>query len=274
MKKQIWLVIILAIIIAILTGVLLWPEPKNNNSTPVISDIQITSPKAGEEISSPVKITGVVNGNGWVGFEGQVGTVKLVDYKGNILGQTFLPATTEWTALPTSFEAILNFTSTNSGPATLVFKNENPSGDQARDKAFSLSVKVKTSGETMVVKPFFAKNEITGSTCSVVFPVDRVVLKTEAVARAALEELLKGPTQEEKAQGYYSNINPGVKIQSLTIDANGTAKADFSSELETTGGSCRVTEIRSEINFTLKQFPTVKNVIISINGRTEDILQP
>ncbi|OGZ78587.1 MAG: hypothetical protein A2358_01785 [Candidatus Staskawiczbacteria bacterium RIFOXYB1_FULL_37_44] len=53
MKKQIWLVIILAIIIVILTGVLLWPKPKNNNSKPVISDIQITSPKAGEEISSP-----------------------------------------------------------------------------------------------------------------------------------------------------------------------------------------------------------------------------
>ena len=79
---------------------------------------------------------------------------------------------------------------------------------------------------------------------------------------------------EEKAQGFYTNINPGTKIQSLITDANGTARVDFSNEMETTGGSCRVTEIRSEIDFTLKQFPTIKNVIISINGETETILQP
>ena len=98
--------------------------------------------------------------------------------------------------------------------------------------------------------------------------------KTEAVARAALEELLKGPTDAEKSRGYFSSINPGVKIQSLVIDGSGIARADFSSELESPGGSCRVTEIRSEINFTLKQFPVIKNVIISINGETETILQP
>ena len=32
--------------------------------------------------------------------------------------------------------------------------------------------------------------------------------------------------------------------------------------------------VRFKIEATLKQFPTVKNVVISINGRTEDILQP
>jgi len=40
------------------------------------------------------------------------------------------------------------------------------------------------------------------------------------------------------------------------------------------GGSCRVSAIRAQIIETLKQFSTVKNVVISINGRTEDILQP
>jgi len=35
-----------------------------------------------------------------------------------------------------------------------------------------------------------------------------------------------------------------------------------------------VTAIRAQITETLKQFPTVENVVISIDGRTEDILQP
>jgi len=35
-----------------------------------------------------------------------------------------------------------------------------------------------------------------------------------------------------------------------------------------------VAAIRAQIRETLKQFPTVDEVIISIDGRTEDILQP
>ena len=282
MKKQIWLVIILAIVIIILAGFLiLWPikqpakNTQNTNPPPVKvvqEGISVDSPKASETISSPVKITGTTNGGGWNGFEGQVGIVQLLDYKGNKIGEAILKATTDWTKPPVSFEANLTFKINNPGPATLFFSNENPSGLPDKDKKFGLSV-VTSSSETMTVKPFFAKTGVTGSTCSVVFSVDRTVPKTDAVARAALEELLKGPTDSEKSAGFYSNINPGVKINSLTI-TNGVARVDFSKEMETTGGSCKVTEIRSEINFTLKQFPTVKSVIISINGRTEDILQP
>jgi hypothetical protein len=271
MKKEILIVTVLTLIIVVLLGVLIFLPAKKNQPV-IVEGLQIISPKVNEEVSSPIKIVGVTNG--WNGFEGQVGTVQLLDYKGNKIAEGILSATTDWTKPPVAFETTLNFITNSTGPATLVFKNENPSGEPARDKTFSLPVKIISSGETMTVRAYFAKSEVTGSTCSVVFPVDRVVPKTEATARVALEELFKGPTDAEKAQGYFTNINPGVKVQSLVIDSNGTARADFSSELETTGGSCRVTEIRSEINFTLKQFPTIKNVIISINGRTEDILQP
>ena len=53
------------------------------------------------------------------------------------------------------------------------------------------------------------------------------------------------------------------------------AKIDFDSNLEkNVGGSCRVAAIRNQITQTLLQFKTVQSVIISIDGRTEDILQP
>ena len=144
MNKGIFLIIILAVIIVVLAGVLLLPSgnpvksPNQKNE-----DIKIVSPSPNEEISSPLKITGIVNGNGWAGFEGQVGTVKLTDYKGNELSSGILKATTEWTALPANFEAMLNFVSKNSGPATLIFHNENPSGDSAKDKTYILPIKLK-----------------------------------------------------------------------------------------------------------------------------------
>jgi len=90
----------------------------------------------------------------------------------------------------------------------------------------------------------------------------------------AIEQLLLGPTDSEMLAGFYTNINPGVKLQSISIK-NGIAMVDFDETLEkAVGGSCRVAFIREQITKTLKQFSTVKDVVISINGRTEDILQP
>ncbi len=92
--------------------------------------------------------------------------------------------------------------------------------------------------------------------------------------KATIESLLRGETQEEINQGFVSNINSGVRIQKLTIE-DGVAKIDFDEQMEfQVGGSCRVAAIRAQNTETLKQFPTIDNVVISINGRTEDILQP
>src|SRR3989339_1938412 len=42
--------------------------------------------------------------------------------------------------------------------------------------------------------------------CSQVFATKRTIPKTSAVARAALEELFKGPTEEETQAGYVTTI--------------------------------------------------------------------
>jgi len=131
-------------------------------------------------------------------------------------------------------------------------------------------------GETINVKVYFNNNKMDPEySCNKVFPVERQIIKTPAVARAALEELLKGDvTDKENLDGFTTSINPGVKIQKLIIE-NNVAKVDFDEQLEyQVGGSCRVAAISAQITETLKQFPSIKSVIISINGRTEDILQP
>ncbi len=128
---------------------------------------------------------------------------------------------------------------------------------------------------TSVVKVFFGnKNLDPGVSCREVFPVLRTIPKTAAVGRAAIDALLLGPTDEERAAGYFTSVNAGVTLRDLRI-ASGTASADFDEALEAgVGGSCRVAAIRSQIAQTLKQFPTVQTVVLSIDGRSEDILQP
>src|SRR3989339_1069411 len=266
MNKYIWLVIFLAIIIAALGAVLIFLPVKNNiNNPPVVLGIRITSPISGAEIFSPLKITGTTNGEGWNGFEGQVGTVKLLDKNGKQWGQTaILTAITDWMKPPVSFETYLAFVSQEEQSGFLVFKNENPSGLPDNEKQFAIPVKIaKSSGELITVKAYFNNSELDSEySCNKVFPVERQVAKTPAIARTALEELLKGPVNLEKDAGFFTSINTGVKIQKLTIE-NETAKVDFDEQLQfQVGGSCKVSAIRAQITETLKQFPIVKNVII------------
>lgn len=128
---------------------------------------------------------------------------------------------------------------------------------------------------TMTVKAYFMSSVLDPDiTCEKVFPVTRTIDITPAVGAAALGELLKGPTDAEQYHGYTTAIPDDVHLKKLTI-VGGVARADFDEALERgVGGSCRVGLIRRQITETLKQFSTVSSVIISIDGRTEDILQP
>lgn len=201
--------------------------------------------------------------------------IRLYDENVKEIGLTIAQAKSDWmTEDFVPFEAILNFQAPTTEKGILILEKDNPSGlpenaDELRIPVFFAPV------ETIKVKAYFNNGEMDPEfSCNKVFPVERKIPKTLAVARAALEELLKGPTDAEKEGQFFTSINPDVKIQSLTIK-NGVAKVDFDEQLEfQVGGSCRVSAIRAQITETLKQFPTVENVIISINGRTEDILQP
>ncbi len=108
--------------------------------------------------------------------------------------------------------------------------------------------------------------------CSVVFPVrHEVVALPGDELRLAMHELMKGPTQWESAQGYSTNISAGTADPEPTLYG-----LEFGEDLQQgVGGSCRVSAIRAQINETYKRNTEEKNnPIISINGRTEDILQP
>jgi len=234
--------------------------------------IKVTSPKSNDVITSPLVITGEARGN-WY-FEASF-PVKLVDDNGNVLAEGQAQAQSDWMTenfVPFKAEFQFNLPTTEKGK--LILSKDNPSGLPQYDEQIEIPV-VFEKFETTKLKVFFNNNKLDPEySCNKVFAVERNVPKTTAVARAALEELLAGPSDAEKADGFFTSVNPGVKIQKLTIE-NGVAEVDFDGTLErAVGGSCRVSAIRAEITDTLKQFPTVKSVVISIDGRTEDILQP
>lgn len=119
---------------------------KTDNSVPVIennSGVQVFYPKPNEIISSPLKITGYVNGGGWIGFEGEVGVVKLFDSKEKELGLAILTARGEWMQVKIDFETELKFKAPEDSEGKLVFYNENPSGETERNRTFVLPVKFK-----------------------------------------------------------------------------------------------------------------------------------
>jgi len=263
-KKLIWLPISLAIIIIILAGALFFikkPEAK------------VTSVKARQEINSPLVVEGKAKGS-WF-FEGSL-QIKILDENGNVLGSSYGQAQGDWmTEDFVAFKGTIAYESKTGGKGFLVVANDNPSGLAEYNKEIKIPIVLAPTGYTKI-KVYFNNNNLDFEiSCNKVFASEREILKTEAIGSAAINELLEGPTSDEINQGFYTNINSGVKLQGLSIDENGIAHADFDKQLEQgIGGSCKISAIRAQIVETLKQFSTIKDVVISIDGRTEDILQP
>lgn len=71
-----------------------------------------------------------------------------------------------------------------------------------------------------------------------------------------------------------------ITLKKLTLDKNGTARVYFSKELQAYGGeSSRVACIQDSVELTLKQFPSIKDVVLCIEEACADqkgatILQP
>jgi len=245
--------------------------PITDNDKPDL--IIVDTPKPNDLISSPLEIEGQARGT-WY-FEGSF-PIELLDANGNLIAEYYATAQSDWmTEDFAPFKATLTFALPSTEQGTLILKRDNPSGLPENDEEFKIPIKFQQQ-ETMTVKLYFGNSNLDPQVndCNVVWPIERKIAKIEGVARAALLELLKGPTQVEKDQGYFTSINSGVKIQKLIIE-NNIAKVDFDKQLEfQVGGSCRVAAISSQISQTLKQFLSIKEVVISIDGRTEDILQP
>lgn len=242
-------------------------SPRAGKPQTPCGNIFLVSPIEGEVIGNPV----VIKGEARV-FENQFNW-RVLDEDTSLLGEGTGASDAKEVGEYGDFEIVATYAKPKGVKGTLEVFDYSAKDGKEIDKV-EIGI---TFGEfrTTTVKIFLAsKNAEAGKECQADFPVVRLVPKTQATGRAALDELLRGPSVEEMEKGYLTGINEGVKVEKLTIE-NGVAKVDFNLRLdEAVGGSCRVSLIRSQIVNTLKQFPTVKEVVISIEGRTGDILQP
>ncbi len=123
-----------------------------------------------------------------------------------------------------------------------------------------------SSAETMIVRAYFVLGGEPGSAGLV--PVLRTVPKTPAVATAAMEQLLAGPTSAESGgRTITSAIPDGSELLGLTIK-DGVATVDLSTEFDSGGGTASMQYRLAQVVYTLTQFPTVKSVLFQVEGKT------
>lgn len=122
------------------------------------------------------------------------------------------------------------------------------------------------------VRVYFNNARLAGSEadCALVFERPRQVPRTAAVATAALQQLFAGPTEAERAQGYRSPFSAATAglLRRVHIE-HGTAYVDLHdlrAQLGAATSSCGAAELQTQIERTLRQFATVRRVILAIDG--------
>jgi len=238
-------------------------------------DVMISSVKPYQEVKSPLLVEGKARGT-WF-FEASF-PIKIIDENNRVLGISYVQTQSDWMTKDfVDFKGEISFSVPAPTKGFLILSKDNPTGLPQYDKEVRIPIILKPSEalpETIKIKVYFNNNKMDPEfSCNKVFAVEREIPKTLGVAKAAIEELLKGPTDLEKEQGYLTSIPSDSKLNNISI-INGVAQVDFNDKTEWGGGSCSMAARVAQITQTLLQFPTITSVKLSINGRTEDIFQP
>lgn len=159
---------------------------------------------------------------------------------------------------------------------------EQPTTDAGALVLFTISTATGATEAATVIDVSFARPSTAGTSEVTVFllrgeevvPVTRPVPATSGVLRAALEQLLAGPTATEEAEGsssMFSSATAGM-LRSVTIDDDGLAVVDFAdlrALLPAVGTSAASSAFLGQLNATVFQFPTVSAVEYRIEGSCE-----
>jgi germination protein M len=118
---------------------------------------------------------------------------------------------------------------------------------------------------TTIVRAYFFLGSFTEN--AGLAPVLREVPKTQAVATAAMRQLLRGPSEAQLAArpAMYTTIPDGTRLLGLAIK-NGVATVNLSREFESGGGSASILGRLAQVVYTLTQFSTVDKVLFELDG--------
>ncbi len=116
----------------------------------------------------------------------------------------------------------------------------------------------EASGETTRALVYLVVNNEIGAAA-------RDVAAGEGVERAAVEQLLAGPTDDESQIVMGTAIPAGTSLNGVEIEG-GVATVDLSGEFDDGGGSAGMFMRLAQIVFTLTQFPSVTGVEFELDG--------
>ena len=118
--------------------------------------------------------------------------------------------------------------------------------------------------EKMVLSAYFVRGEQ-------VAPVHRTIDPTVATSRAALSELLAGPTGAEREIGFDTGVPAGTALEAVAIGPDGVATVELSPAFAEGGGSLAMRLRLAQVVFTLTQFATVTGVQLADEGEPVDV---
>ena len=150
---------------------------------------------------------------------------------------------------------------TSSGPATSV-----PPTTAAGPTTAPASAPTTAALQPIDLRVYFMRGASVGA-------AHRRVAGTVATARAAMNELLAGPTADETTAGLSSTIPRGISLLGINI-ADGTATVDLSGGFAGSADAKAMAGRFAQVVFTLTQFPTVSRVAFHLDGRAVAVTGP
>jgi hypothetical protein len=268
-KRTLWLIILLVVGVV---GLFLWKGAESleePNPTPEPELIVISSPQEGDTISSPVTVSGEARGN-WY-FEASF-PVEILDADGRQLGIAPATAQGEWmTEELIPFLGSIEFATSTTPTGTIVFHKDNPSDMRQFDDKREIPIRFATvapSTNMRAVKLYFYNanldKDASGNViCSEqgLVSVERRIPLTQTPIQDTVRELLKGPTALERT-GLPGTEFPlsGLRLSGASLSSQVLTLTFSDPENKTTGGSCRVSVLASQIKATAMQFGGVSEV--------------
>ena len=279
MRPITWILGIIIIIVLLVSGASLLDTPDksngNINEEPNQNDlIHVTLPVPNATATSPLTFEGEARGS-WY-FEADF-PVRLLDGNGREIAIGIAQAQEDWmTTIFVPFSSVINFTNPTTTTGTLVFEKSNPSGLEEHRDEVRVPVKFEVANVPMrLVKLYYYKEANDKDTsgnilCSTkgLEIVERNIPFTNTPIQDAVKALIKGELNSSERSSGLSTEFPltGLALQSASIN-NKVLTLTFSDpQNKTTGGSCRVSILRAQIDATGRQFGGVNEVRFAPSG--------
>lgn len=267
MKKILFIIVI---IILVVLG--MWVMTQKEEE---ISPIVVNEPQSNETVSSPLSVSGEAIGP-WF-FEGDFPIVIESD-TGETLGESFVTADGEWmTEEYVSFGGTISFDPMTFEAGELVFIKNNPSGLPEHDAEYRVPVRFANApaDEEMreVALYYYDPTVDTDEGGNIMCSEEGIVPVSEQipVTMTPIQDTIRRLISTEAPEGVTSEFPlPGFSLDGASF-VDGVLTLSFSDpQNQTSGGSCRATILRLQIERTALAFPEVDEVIIE----PETLFQP